>query len=240
MTRPAPVLAFAVLSLLGACRPAGAVPLTFEFQGVVTDLTADNGLFGPPGTAQIGDPFSGHFTYEFGPGNPDQSAADPELGEYNAIELIVDEAVVPLSSPRIAIRHRPPLGTFPPDPPDPGLDAFELFADAPGYAAVVLRLAAPFGAVFADDSLPADLVLASFTDNRLLVGLVAGGLGPSGPISDVGQLQSLRNVPEAGTSLLLGIGLLVMTAFGVRAKAVHDHQPDAKVARIELPIVRCD
>ncbi len=221
MARPVHVLVFAVLATVGIDRTSGAVPLTFEFQGVVTDLTADMGLFGPPSVVQIGDPFTGRFTYEFGPGNPDQSPGNPDVGQYDAIDLTVDNAVVPLSSPEILIRHRAPLGTFPPDPPDPGLDAFELFADAPGYAAVVLRLAAPFGAVFADDSLPADLVLASFTDSRLLVGLVAGGLGPSGPISDVGELQSLRSVPEPGTQLLMGIGLLVMAAFGVRARATN-------------------
>jgi hypothetical protein len=205
-------------SLCGITPVAAAAPVvSFAFQGIVTDLIADAGLFGTPGSVLIGDPFSGHFSYDVGPGNPDQ-VADPEQGIYNVIDFVVDDALVPLSGALLSVQHRPPIGTFPPDPPDPGLDAFEIVAMAPGYSGVVLALTAPFGAVFSDDSLPQSLVLANFTDQRILNGIVTGGIDGGQGSFDAGELQSLTRVPEPNALFLLGMGLVAVATWVHRRK----------------------
>jgi hypothetical protein len=104
-------------SLCGIVPVAATAPVvSFAFQGTVTDLIADAGLFGTPSSVLIGDTFSGHFSYEVGPGNPDQ-LPDPEQGIYNVIDFVVDDAVVPLSGALICVTNRPPIATFPPRPP---------------------------------------------------------------------------------------------------------------------------
>ena len=196
-----PVRLLLLAFTLAASSPALAAPiLTFAFQGVVTELTANAGLFGMPGTVNVGDPFSGQFSYDRGPGNPDQVPADAELGGYDLLSFTIDQSVLPLTPFAAVVRHIPPILTLPPLPPDPGTDAFSVrSAPLSGYPnGVSLRLEAPFGAVFSDDSLPADLSLASFTLSAGVYGIVALGIFPTPSIWDVGQLTSLVRVPEPG------------------------------------------
>ena len=112
--------AFAALAL-GPLAPASArasTILSFAFQGVVSDVGGDNGFFGPPGSVQVGDVFSGHFAYEIGAANPDQLPGDPEIGVYDLLDFGLDQAVVPLTPVGVEVRHEPGGITIPPAPPD--------------------------------------------------------------------------------------------------------------------------
>ena len=63
-----------LVSLVFWLMPPGvskADTITFNFEGVVTELDVNGGLFGPVGLVTVGEPFTGHFSYEVGPGNPD-------------------------------------------------------------------------------------------------------------------------------------------------------------------------
>jgi hypothetical protein len=196
---------------------ARAAILEFEFEGMVTILTADDGLFGATGTVQIGDPFTGHFSYEVGPSNPDQEPGDPEVGAYNLTEFVVDQSLVPWTSILgVSVQHVPPIGTFPPDPPDPGRDVLRAVATTTPYPVVSVFLRGPFGSAFSDDSLPSSLDLADFPDGAFVQGLVAGGLDPFPSIEDVGIITALRLVPEPGALALLGAAV---AALSLRARA---------------------
>ena len=201
------VSVFALTCLLATTQPSSASLIVhYEFEGVVTTLTGTTGLFG---ASQVGDPFSGHFSYEIGPSNPDQLPADPELGFYNAINFVVDNAPFSLTLHGIGITHKPGLPTLAPLPPDPGTDSFVLVAFTPDNIPVRLRLKSPFDQVFTDDSLPHDLVLSSFTDTRSLDGLRAAGIFPVPSLIDIGELTSLTRVPEPSTMLALAVLMLV-------------------------------
>lgn len=194
---------------------AGAATVSFAFQGVVTDVSGDNGFFGPPGSVQAGDAFSGHFAYETGTTNPDQLPGDPEVGVYDVLSFAIDQAVVPLTPVGIEITHEPGGITIPPAPPDPGLDRVRVVATAPGYSVVQLDLVADFGAVFGDDSLPTFLALSDFPQ-ATVAAIVSFGVPPQPAILDAGTLTSLTPVPEPGAAALLGAGALA--ALGARAR----------------------
>jgi hypothetical protein len=162
-----------------------------------------------PGTVSIGDPFSGRLVYEVGPANPDQQPADPEVGAYDLVELVVDQSVLPAFAPSvIGVLHQPGLPTIPPVPPDLGRDWFFARATTVGvYPIVTLGLRGPFGSAFTDDSLPLALDLADFPDGAFVQGLVAAGIGGNPSIEDVGRITSLVLVPEPGTLALAVAGL---------------------------------
>lgn len=204
-------LAFSVA--LVAAGPAVAVTLTFQFEGVVTTLVRDGGLFGAPGSVAVGDPFSGRLTYEVGAANPDQLPGDAALGAYDLIELVIDQSVLPALSPdRIRVVHEPGLPTLPPAPPDLGRDGLFARTSSAVYPTVVLRLRGPFGSAFADDALPLALDLADFPDDAFVQGLVAAGLPPASSLEDVGRITSLVLVPEPASLVLLAIGLASLRA----------------------------
>lgn len=202
------LILLAAAALLGLGGVAHAVTVTYSFEGVVSTLIRDGGLFGATGTVQIGDTFTGRILYETGPANPDQLPADPQRGGYVAIELVIDQSVLPTFTPLgILVTHAPGVTTLPPLPPDPGSDGFTLAAtSAVIYPSVSLRLLGPFGAAFTDDSLPETLDLADFPDGAFVRGLVALGIQTPN-IEDVGTLTSLSRVPEPGSLALLASGL---------------------------------
>jgi hypothetical protein len=184
----------------------------YEFTGVVTDNTGNLGVFGPLGTVQIGDTFSGSFSYMTGPGNPDQLPADPELGTYNPVDFELDQAVVPIAPAGIVVRHIPPVATLPPTPPDLGTDGFSVvgtWLEGVNLRVVSLRLEAPYGTVFNDDSLPTMLNLNDFTDLRAVISIRVIGLDPGGMSQiDEGILTSLvKTIPEPSSVVLSLIGL---------------------------------
>lgn len=200
--------ALAFSAALVAAGPAFAVTLTYEFEGVVTTLLRDGGLFGAPGTVAVGDPFSGRLTYEVGAANPDQEPGDAALGAYDLIELVIDQSVLPALSPNgIRLLHEPGLPTLPPAPPDLGRDWLFARTTSVVYPSVLLRLQGPFGSAFADDALPLALDLADFPDGAFVQGLVAAGLPPAPSIEDVGRITSLVLVPEPASLALVAIGL---------------------------------
>lgn len=198
------VLALAVLL---AAPPSPAAVFSFEFAGEVTDLSADDGLFGFAAT--LGSPFTGRFSYETGPANPDQVPGDANLGVYDLLTFEIDQADVPLTPFGVAVVREPPIPTLPPLPPDLGSDRLRIVATSPAYPAPLgLTLEAAFGAVFSDDALPTTLDLASFTLRSDVAAVVAVGIPPAMSIQDVGPLRSLT-VPEPAPLALLALaGLL--------------------------------
>jgi hypothetical protein len=201
------------ITLLVAAAPANAPAalVTFDFSGEVTELVDPNGLglFGFP--ASVGDLFSGHFSYELGPGNQDQLPADAEVGAYDLIDFAVDGAVVSFSNLILGVEHTAPVPSPVPAPPIPGFDRISILALTPAYPSRVrLVLQAPYGAIFSDDSLPSDLLLSDFTEQRTVTGIFSFGVFPQPNIQDLGQIRSLSRratVPGPTTLALIGIGL---------------------------------
>lgn len=188
-------LALALAAGLIAAGPASAAAiLTFGFAGTVTAVDRDRGLFGPIGTVEVGDPFSGRFSYEIGAGNPDGLPADPTRGLYAAVELVVDGSVAPLGTLSILVQLREPGLVI--DPPTPGFDRFTLLGDSANYGrGINLVLQAPFLGAFTDDGLPGSLDLAAFTDLAVLVGSESS-LGGD-PQLDSGIITALFLIEEA-------------------------------------------
>lgn len=195
--------------LLTLTWSANASIITYNFFGTVTELVSNGGLFGSPAT--VGGNFSGHFSYDTGSGNPDQLPADLDKGVYNLIELVVDNAVNPLSPGIIGITLQPGLPCVLPCTPSPGANRFSISASSPDYASgIILTLLAPFGTVFVDDSLPETLNLTDFTLGTSIAGIDAIGIVPAPSIWDVGVLTSLTlvsGVPEPTSLILFGLGL---------------------------------
>ena len=184
--------------------------IEYEFQGGVTDNSGVLGVFGPFGTVQINDEFTGRFAYMTGPGNPDQDMADPEIGIYDLIDFVIDQAVVDITPLAIAVRHRPGVPTLDPLPLDPGTDGFNVigsFMLGEDTKTVALRLEAPYETVFMDDSLPTTLTLSDFPDLQIVRSIRVLGLEPIGMSQiDEGHLISLVKVPEPSTVALAVLG----------------------------------
>jgi hypothetical protein len=207
----------AIVFLLPHGAHASAI-VTFNFQGVVTHLDVNAGLFGGIGTVNVGDPFTGWVTYEVGVGNPDQLPADPEVGLYQALAFVLDNSAIALVNPRIGIRNRHPIPTLPP-PPDPGENVFAILAGATGsvYGGIRLTLSGPFGAAFSDDSLPSDLNLTQFSE-ATLAGIVAFGLPPLPDVVDAGVITRFDRqtpIPEPSTCILLMTALVLTRRAGI-------------------------
>ena len=183
-----------------------AETVTFNFQGVVTELDVNAGLFGPGGQVLVGDPFSGHFSYEVGPGNPDQLPADSEFGVYDALEFTIDGSPLTFQNPRIGITHRFVPSILPASPIS--IDRFQVVVETPGasHATAHLVLGGSFGAAFMDDSLPTHLDLSLF-DTARVAGVVAVGIHPAPTIDDHGTLEMLTQIPEPTTLTLVALGL---------------------------------
>ena len=129
----------------------------YRFTGVVTDNTGNLGVFGPFNTVQVGNLFSGRFSYMTGPGNPDQEMGDPEFGLYDLLDFVLDQSVVSMTPFGIGVTHEPGMPTLDPLPPDLGTDRFSIvgtFMTGQEIRPVTLRLTAPYQTVFTDDSLP--------------------------------------------------------------------------------------
>ena len=216
MRRPVAAMVGLLLAT-GSAPPAGAVLVAYEFTGTVTELLVDGGLFGPPGTVQVGDPFTGHFSYEVGPVNPDQLPDDSQLGRYELTAFVVDQSAAPLETTPfgVGVTHQPGLPTLPPSPPDLGLDRLSIVSTSDVYPSrVSLILEGPFESAFLGDSLPLALALADFPDVAIVRGLVAVGLFPNPSIQDVGVLVSL--VPEPGAEALAGAAAIALAALAGR------------------------
>jgi hypothetical protein len=195
--------------------PVGAQGLVqFEFAGTVTDTSGNLGIFGPFGTVQLNDVFTGRFSYLAGPGNPDQEPGDPNLGVYQLVDFELDQAVVPITPFAIGVTHQPWLPTLPPLPADLGTDGFAVagtFMAGQDPKVVTLRLEAPYEAVLNDDSLPTSLTLSDFTDSRVVRSIRVLGLPPSGMSQiDEGQLTSLVQIPEPSSAALLLFALVAV------------------------------
>jgi hypothetical protein len=213
------LIQFALLLVLAVTVSFAATPVSaqglveYEFAGVVTDDTGKLGVFGPPLSVHVGQPFTGRFSYMIGPGNPDQLPADAELGTYNVVDFQLDQAVVPITPLAVIITHRAGLPTLDPLPPDLGLDRFSVVGTFPfddGFKVVSLSLSGPYESVFTDDSLPLSITLGDFPDAKIVQAIRVVGLAPDGQSQiDAGQLSSLVRIPEP-SSLLLAIGCLAI------------------------------
>ncbi len=201
----------AIAAFLGSAGTALGAPLIFEFEGVVELLARDGGLFGAPGTVQIGDSFSGRFSYDVGASNPDQLPADAERGVYVLASLEVDQSVVAIDPDFVNVLHRPGQDSLPPAPPDPGRDWFQAFASSQPYERwVAVQLLGSYDSAFGDDSLPLDLDLDDFDQGAFLQGLFRSGIAPAPSIEDVGRITSLWLVPEPGSAALLSLGVAAL------------------------------
>jgi len=224
MPRPASLLAVALLWLASATSAGATQIVTFGFTGTVAELQLDRGLFGPPGAIDVGDPFSGRFSYAIGPDNQDQEPGDATIGRYTLTELVVDGSVAPPGAMSIVVQLREPVGGVFPDPGIPGSDRITIIVESANYArAIQLRLWAPFQTVFADDSLPTGLDLADFSELAALAGLGPGALAPQEPRNDIGTLTSLflvdaLTVPEPAPLASLVIGVAVVLLSGRRRR----------------------
>ncbi len=197
----------------------------FEFAGVVSDDTGNLGVFGSPPSTAINDPFTGRFSYMTGPGNPDQTPGDAKIGQYNLVAFELDQAVVAITPAGIVVQHDPGLPSLDPMAPPPGFDRFSVvgtFSDGMVNRPVVLRLEAPYGAAFADDSLPTSLSLSDFTEQHNVQAIrVIGLMGGTSQI-DAGQLTSLMQVPEPTASGLACGMLSLLGAGGARRRRARD------------------
>jgi hypothetical protein len=216
MARIIASIVVALLWLTSAASAGATQIVTFGFTGVVTELLFDRGLFGPPGTVAVGDPFSGRFSYAIGPGNADQEPADAATGRYALTGFAVDGSVAPLGSMSVVVRLVEPVGGVFPDPGIPGSDRLTIVVESVNYArAIQFRIWAPYQTVFADDSLPTDLDLTDFTELAILGGFGPGALAPQEPRNDIGALTSLFlidtvTVPEPAPLAPLAFGIVVV------------------------------
>jgi hypothetical protein len=207
----------AVVAIMLTAVPAGAAQVvTFGFTGTVDVLDQDRGLFGAPGSVAVGDPFSGHFSYQIGPGNPDQAPGDAAVGRYALTAFVVDGGTAPLGTMSIVVQLVEPVPAPVPEPPIPGSDRLTVVVESPVYArGIQFRLWAPYQTVFADDALPTDLDLGAFTEFAVLAGLGPGALLPQQPRNDIGTITSLFligsvAVPAPGGLPLVGLGLAAL------------------------------
>lgn len=205
------------LAVLSSPIPATATIVTYEFEGLITDLTGGLGLFGP--SASTGDVFTGRFSYETGAGNPDQNP-DPERGFYNLTSFELDGTLLSITGGAITTFNSLTPTIFPATPPDDVFGVRLDVANNPYPVPVALRLSAPF-TFLSDDSLPGSLDLADYSSGGTLVGLVAAGIAPAPSILDAGQLRSLTLVPSSPvplppTLLILGAGLIAVGALRLR------------------------
>ena len=134
--------------LLAAPQAARADVILFEFQGIVVDNTANLGVFGPPGTVDLGDVITGRISYDNGSGNPDQEPGDANLGVYDLLEFVVDQAVVAITPVGVGVQRIAPIPNLDPmAPPDLGSDRFSA-AGSFDFGAmmfiVTLTLSGPF------------------------------------------------------------------------------------------------
>jgi hypothetical protein len=215
-----------VLALLALCPSvARADIIQFAFQGTVTDNTGDLGVFGPFGTVNLGDVITGHLSYETGAANPDQDPGDPQLGVYDLLGFVIDQAAVAIAPEGIAVFHEPPSIVIDPmAPPDLGSDRFLAAGsfDIGGTMFLVrLELEAPYNAVFSDDSLPGALALSDFPLVQQVRAVRVIGLEGGGSQIDAAQLFEAEAVPEPAILLLLTLGA---GAAGVRQWAATSRQ----------------
>ena len=186
------------LSLL-ATSSAHAYVVTVAFEGNVTDAEMDAGLFGP--SVQIGDPFSGYFSYELF--ELDQQPNDSLVGIYDAIEWVIEGSPVVLMNPTIRVE----IGNQ--------IEGIAVQATGGSYAnGVALTLVGTSGTL-AFDFLPASLELTDF-----LGGVITGSKGaisidpmfPSTYMRDRGALTQL--VPEgSGLEAAALAGLLAVRSW---------------------------
>jgi hypothetical protein len=205
-------LAVAIICL--SAVPGHAQELVeYQFKGVVIDNSGNLGVLGPFNSVQLNDEFTGRFSYMTGPGNPDQELGDPELGAYNIVDFVIDQALVTITPMVAIVTHRPGILTLPPLPPDLGTEGFSVigsYLSGQDTRSVSLVLEAPYQAVFTDDSLPITLTLSSFTDSQIVRSIRVLGIGPDGMSQiDEGQLTLLERVPEpsAVALILMGMGI---------------------------------
>ena len=221
-TRMVPLAVIAVVLTAGAPVHAAQI-VTFGFTGTVAVLDQDRGLFGAPGTVAVGDPFSGRFAYEIGPGNPDQAPGDATVGRYALSEFVVDGATAPLGAMSVVVQLVEPVGGVFPDPGTPGADRLTVVVESPVYArGIQFRLWAPYQTVFADDGLPTDLDLADFTELAVLAGLGPGALVPDLPRNDIGTITSLFLIDSAAVPAPAG---LTLVGLGLTALALRRRRP---------------
>jgi hypothetical protein len=207
---------FSVTTVLLCASSGNAQGLVeYEFAGIVTDNSGDLGIFGPFGTVQTNDVFTGRFSYMTGPSNPDQGVGDAQLGGYHVVDFVLDQAFVAIAPMAIVVSHVPGTPTLPPLPPDLGTDGFSVVGSyllGQEAKSVSLKLEAPYQTVFTDDSLPTTLTFEDFTDLQTVISIRVLGIAPDGTsLIDAGQLTSLVKVPEPSSvgMVLLGVGVLV-------------------------------
>lgn len=200
---------------------AGAVPVTFGFTGVVTDV--DDLV---AAEFSVGEQVVGSYTFDSAAADSDP---DPTLGSYAITALTVtfggDYSVTEGSDVTLSVHDGPPQNDFyllyadlPTAPQVAGLDAntlsFSLIdSDSTLFASDALPLAPPDFSEF-------EIILASLIFFDLPVNQVVNF-----------QVDSLFVIPEPSTALLLGGGLLSLGAArrwprrrGARRKRSRDGQ----------------
>ncbi|PQA85576.1 PEP-CTERM sorting domain-containing protein [Hyphococcus luteus] len=187
------LILFAALAAFAAAPAQAGVLYTFAYTGEIAELGLDDGLFGAPGDTEIGDTFSGSFSYVVGPENPDMQPGDATVGQYAIQSAGVDGTLLPLGPVPVfggIVTHEPGGVALPPAPPDDGEDSLviPLGFDLGDYATVSLRFEAPYEMAFTDDSLPASLDLSDF--------VIAEIVGKEAPALSVSLAQNLNDDVE--------------------------------------------
>ncbi|MFQ5590356.1 MAG: PEP-CTERM sorting domain-containing protein, partial [Phycisphaerae bacterium] len=180
---------------------ATASLITWEFSGEVTFLRDETNLLG--GAVELGDPFSGSFTFEST--TPDANPGDPRIGLY-------DGAIVALSG---YVADVPFTGVFGStnyieviNPSSIGPDGYFVRLDAELLAVPLdfgFQLVDGAGTVFGDDSMAlSPLSLEDFEYHKFAIGDGSETI----PLSLSGTVDRL--VPEPGTLVLLTAGVLIL------------------------------
>ena len=75
---------------------------------------------------------------------------DPELGGYDIVEFVIDQASVTITPLAVVVTHKPGIPTLPPLPEDLGTDGIGIFGSyelGDETKSVALRLEAPYATV---------------------------------------------------------------------------------------------
>ena len=203
MPRHVSSLLFAGLLLATATTSAKAVPITFNFEGLVTDGLSDD----PLGCLVSGNTFSGSYTFESTTVDQNPSADDgfyPQLGA-NTMTLTFNASCDFTTNYDLTINNSPP----------PGNDAYLLdhaapVIEGPFQIFMSIELIDGDGLIFNNDDLPLTPPDLSFFQD-LIDGNNVTISGESAELSFMfeGELTSL--IPEPATISLVSLaGLLLL------------------------------